>query len=99
MPFLGTTTRALLLPALIGTSIVPTGFMRASSPEEMSLVICTGGGPQEITVDASGETVPTMILVTCPATINAARPAFCQGSCQRSSPISPSPGWRGRRAT
>ena len=58
MPFLGTITRALLLLALIGTSIVPNGFMRVSGPEGMRLVICTGDGPQEITVDASGETIP-----------------------------------------
>ncbi|EBA08010.1 DUF2946 family protein [Sagittula stellata] len=58
MPFLRTITRALLLLGLIGTSVVPTGFMRVSGPEGIRLVICTGDGPQEITVDASGAPIP-----------------------------------------
>ena len=58
MTYLGTITRALLLLALIGTGIVPTGFMRVSGPEGTRLVICTGDGPQEIIVDPSGAPIP-----------------------------------------
>lgn len=58
MPFLGTMTRALLLLALIGTGLVPSGFMRVSGPEGMRLVLCTGDGPQEIFVDARGAPIP-----------------------------------------
>ncbi|EEX11741.1 conserved hypothetical protein [Citreicella sp. SE45] len=58
MRFLGVITRALLLLALIGTGIVPTGFMRVSGPEGMRLVLCTGDGPREIVVDASGAPIP-----------------------------------------
>lgn len=57
MTIRGLMPRALLLLALLGTMSVPSGFMRASGPEGMVLVLCTPDGPQEIMLDPSGNPV------------------------------------------
>nr|WP_245216484.1 hypothetical protein [Sagittula salina] len=51
-------SRALLLVALLGTATVPSGFMRASGPGGMRLVLCTPDGPQEVWLTEAGEVVP-----------------------------------------
>lgn len=57
MTIRGLIPRALLLLALLGTMSVPNGFMRASGPEGLVLVLCTPEGPQEIVLDPSGSPV------------------------------------------
>ncbi|MEY8879988.1 hypothetical protein [Donghicola sp. XS_ASV15] len=58
MTIWGLILRALLLLALLATMSVPNGFMRASGPDGMILVLCTAEGPQEILLDPSGNQVP-----------------------------------------
>ena len=51
---------SLVVLAFALHSLLPAGFMLASSPlGETTVVICTGQGPQTITVDADGKPVPT----------------------------------------
>ena len=56
--FLGLITRALLLVALLGSSTVPDGLMRAQGPEGMQLVLCTPDGTQEVWLTDAGEIIP-----------------------------------------
>lgn len=48
----------LLVLTLALRCLVPAGFMLESAGGEMLLVICTGQGPQTITLDADGKPVP-----------------------------------------
>ncbi len=54
--------RRLLTPLLVLVlalrTLVPAGFMLASVGGEMTMVICTGHGPQMITLDADGKPAP-----------------------------------------
>ncbi|MDE4142714.1 MULTISPECIES: DUF2946 family protein [Rhodobacterales] len=56
--FLSLITRALLLLALLGSSTVPDGLMRAQGPEGMRLVLCTPDGTQEVWLTDAGEIIP-----------------------------------------
>jgi hypothetical protein len=54
-------------------SLVPVGFMLAATPGhagELQIVICTGHGPQTLTLDSKGEPRPVKIPAsskdTCP---------------------------------
>ncbi|MDE4273104.1 hypothetical protein PXK58_00160 [Phaeobacter gallaeciensis] len=58
MFFLSLITRALLLLALLGSSTVPDGLMRAQGPEGMRLVLCTPDGTQEVWLTDAGEIIP-----------------------------------------
>jgi hypothetical protein len=48
----------MLVVTLALRSLVPAGFMLAPVGGEMTMVICTGHGPQTITLDASGKPAP-----------------------------------------
>ena len=49
----------LLILAFALRALVPAGFMLApSAVGEMTVVLCTGHGPQTITLDADGKPVP-----------------------------------------
>jgi Protein of unknown function (DUF2946) len=48
----------LLIVTVALRSLVPTGFMPASVGGEMTIVICTGHGPQTLALDAQGKPAP-----------------------------------------
>ncbi|WP_366846999.1 hypothetical protein [Pseudophaeobacter sp.] len=44
--------------ALIGSATVPNGFMRASGPQGLRLVLCTSAGKQEVWLTDTGDIIP-----------------------------------------
>lgn len=46
--------------ALAVNALIPAGFMlaRAQGSDEVTIVICTGSGPQTILIDSDGQQVP-----------------------------------------
>lgn len=52
--------KLLCAVALAVNALIPAGFMlaRAQGSNEVTVVICTGSGPQKVLIDSNGQQVP-----------------------------------------